>query len=93
MTLHQLKIWTTISRRLSITKAAAELRIKQPSVSQQIRLLEKEYRVKLYNVNRRGIEVTQAGRVVLKYAKRILSHVSSLEKELTSRFRRRRRRK
>ncbi len=93
MTLHQLKIWTTIARRLSITKAAEELRIKQPSVSQQIKLLEKEFGLKLYKVNRRGIEVTQAGRVVLKYAKRILSQVDSLEKELTSRFRRRRRRK
>ncbi len=93
MTLHQLKIWTTIARRLSITKAAAELRIKQPSVSQQIKILDKEFGLKLYKVNRRGIEVTQAGRVVLKYAKRILSQVDSLEKELTSRFRRRRRRK
>ncbi len=93
MTLHQLKIWTTIARRHSITKAAAELRIKQPSVSQQIKLLEKEFGLKLYHVNRRGIEVTPAGRVVLKYAKRILSQVDSLEKELTSRFRRRRRRK
>ncbi len=93
MTLHQLKIWTTIARRLSITKAATELHIKQPSVSQQIKLLEKEYGVKLYEVNSRGVDLTPAGRVVLKYAKRILSQVDSLEKELTSRFRRRRRRK
>jgi len=61
MTLHQLKIWTTIARRLSITKAAAELHIKQPSVTQQIKLLEKEYRLKLYTVNGRGIELTPAG--------------------------------
>ncbi len=93
MTLHQLKIWTTIARRLSITKAAEELRIRQPSVTQQIKLLEKDYGVKLYEVNSRGVDLTPAGRVVLKYAKRILSQVDSLEKELTSRFRRRRRRK
>ncbi len=93
MTLHQLKVWTTIAKRLSITKAAKELRIRQPSVTQQIRLLEKEFGLKLYNVTGRGIEVTQAGRVVLKYAKRILSQVDSLEKQLTTRFRRRRRRK
>ncbi len=91
MTLHQLKVWTIVAKRLSMTKAAAELHIKQPTVTQQVKLLEKEYRVKLYNVNRRGIEVTQAGRVVLKYAKRILTQVDSLEKELTSRFRRIRR--
>ena len=93
MTLHQLKIWTAVARRLSMTKAANELKIKQPSVSQQVKLLETEFRLKLYNVNGRGIDLTQAGRVVLKYAKRILSQVDSLEKELTSRFRRRRRRK
>ncbi len=93
MTLHQLKIWTTITRRLSVTKAANELKIKQPSVSQEIKPLENEFGLKLYNVNGRGIDLTQAGRVVLKYAKRILSQVDSLEKELTRRFRRKRRRK
>ncbi len=91
MTLHQLKIWTTIARRLSITKAAEELRIKQPSVTQQIKLLEKDYGVKLYEVNRRGVDLTPAGRVVLKYAKKILLHVDNLEKELRSRIKRRRR--
>ncbi len=93
MTLHQLKIWTAVARRLSVTKAAKELKIKQPSVSQQVKRLEKEFRLKLYNVNGRGVDLTQAGRVVLKYAKRLLSQADILDKELTSRFRRRRRRK
>ncbi len=91
MTLHQLKIWTTIARCLSITKAAEELRIKQPSVTQQIKRLEKEYGVKLYKVSGRGIELTPAGRLSLKYAKKILSQVDNLEKELRSRLKRRRR--
>ena len=91
MTLHQLKVWTTIAKRLSITKAAKELRIRQPSVTQQIRLLEKEFGLKLYNVTGRGIEVTQAGRVVLKYAKRILSQVDNLERDVRRSVRRRRR--
>ncbi len=84
MTLHQLKIWTTIARRLSITKAAEELHIRQPSVTQQIKLLEKEYGVKLYKVNSRGVDLTPAGRLSLKYAKKILSHVDNLERELKS---------
>ncbi len=91
MTLHQLKIWTTIARRLSITKAAEELRIKQPSVTQQIKLLEKDYGVKLYNVNGRGIEPTPAGRILLKYAKKTLLLVDNLEKEIRSSVKRRRR--
>ncbi len=91
MTLHQLKIWTTIARRLSITKAAEELRIRQPSVTQQIKLLEKDYGVKLYEVNSRGVDLTPAGRVVLKYAKKILSHVDNLERDVRRSVRRRRR--
>jgi len=92
MTLHQLKIWITIARCLSITKAAEELRIKQPSVTQQIRCLEKEYGLILYKIKGgRGIELTQAGRIFLKYAKKILLQVNNLEKELRSSVKRRRR--
>ena len=82
MTLHQLKIWTTVAKHRSMTRAANELRIKQPSVTQQMKLLEKEYRVKLYKVNGRGVELTQAGRLFLKYAKRTLSQVDNLEMDV-----------
>ncbi|MEE8598771.1 MAG: LysR family transcriptional regulator [Dehalococcoidales bacterium] len=91
MTLHQLKIWTTVAKQRSMTKAANELHIRQPSVTQQVKLLEKEYRVKLYNVNGRGIEPTPAGRILLKYAKKTLLLVDNLEKEIRSSVKRRRR--
>ncbi len=91
MTLHQLKVWIAVAKRLSMTKAAAELHIKQPSVTQQVKLLEKEYRVKLYNVNGRGVELTPAGRLFLKYAKRILSQVDNLEMDVRRSVRRRHR--
>jgi len=82
MTLHQLKIWTTVAKRQSMTKAADELGIRQPSVTQQIKLLEKEYRLKLYEVNSRGIKLTPVGKLFLKHAKRILLQVQNLEKAL-----------
>ncbi len=91
MTLRQLQIWTTIAKRLSITKAAEELRIRQPSVTQQIKLLEREYGVKLYTFNGRGIELTAAGRLSLKYAKKTLLQVDNLERELRSSLKRSRR--
>jgi len=85
VTLRQLKIWTTIARRLSITKAARELRIRQPSVTQQIRPLEKEHGLILYKIKgSRGIELTPAGRILLKYAKKTLLLVDNLEKEIRS---------
>ncbi len=91
MTLHQLKIWTIVARRQSMTKAADELRIRQPSVTQQIKALEREYRLNLYTVNGRGIEPTPAGRIFLKYAKKTLLLVDNLEKEIRSSVKRRRR--
>ncbi len=92
MTLHQLKIWTTVAKHQSMTKAAAELRIRQPSVTQQIKLLEKEYRLKFYNVNSRGIALTQVGKLFLKNVKRILLQVQNLEKVLKGQKRSRRHR-
>jgi len=91
MTLHQLKIWTIVAKRQSMTKAADELRIRQPSVTQQIKLLEREYGLNLYTVNGRGIELTPAGRILLKYAKKTLLLVDNLEKEMKSSVKRRRR--
>ncbi len=91
MTLHQLKIWTIVAKCRSMTKAANELRIRQPSVTQQIKALEREYRLNLYTVNGRGIELTPAGRLLLKYAKKTLLLVDNLEKEIRSSVKRRRR--
>ena len=91
MTLHQLKIWTTVAKRQSMTKAADELRIRQPSVTQQIKLLEREYGLNLYTFNGRGIVPTPAGRILLKYAKKTLLLVDNLEKEIRSSVKRRRR--
>ncbi len=91
MTLHQLKIWTIVAKRQSVTKAADELRIRQPSVTQQIKLLERESGLNLYTVNGRGSEPTPAGRILLKYAKKTLLLVDNMEKEIRSSVKRRRR--
>jgi DNA-binding transcriptional LysR family regulator len=59
--------------------------------SQQIKSLQKECGIKLYKVNtgNLGIELTQAGRLLLKHAKLILLQVKILEKKLISSRRRR----
>ena len=91
MTLHQLRIWIVVAKRQSMTKAADELHIRQPSVTQQIKALEREYGLNLYTVNGRGIEPTPAGRILLKYAKKTLLLVDNMEKEIRSSVKRRRR--
>ncbi len=90
MTLHQLSVWIVVAKHQGISKAADELHIKQPSVSIQVKRLEKECGIKLYKANRgKGIEITQAGWLLLKHAKKILLQVKTLESELKSSRRRR----
>ncbi len=90
MTLHQLEVWIAVAKHQNVSKAADELHIRQPSVSIQVKRLEKEYGIKLYNAYRsRGIELTQAGKLLLKYAKLIHLQVKILEDKLKSNRRRR----
>jgi len=85
MTLHQLETWIAVAKHLSISRAADELHVRQPSVSQQIKSLEKDYGIKLYKAYAgKGIELTQAGKALLKYAKLILLQVKILESKLKS---------
>ncbi len=97
MTLHQLSLWIAVAKHQSVTKTADELHIRQPSVSQQIKSLENDFGIKLYKVNMvnkgKGIELNQAGRLLLKYAKLILLQVKTLENKLKSSRRRRGRRR
>jgi DNA-binding transcriptional LysR family regulator len=73
---------------------ADELHIRQPSVTQQIKSLEKDCGIQLYKVHAgKGIELTQAGKLLLKYAKKILLQVKILENKLKSSRKRRRRRR
>ena len=59
--------------------------------SQQIKSLQKECGIKLYKVNtgNLGIELTQAGKLLLKHAKKVLLQVKILESKLKSSQRRR----
>jgi DNA-binding transcriptional LysR family regulator len=61
LTLHQLKVFETVARYLSITKASKELQVSQPSVFQQVKFLEDSCGVKLYRKIGRGIELTREG--------------------------------
>ncbi len=79
-----------LAKHQSVTKTADELHIRQPTVSEQIKSLQKECGIKLYKAYRgKGIELTQAGRTLLKHAKLILLQVKIIEKKLKISRRRR----
>lgn len=71
--LHQLKIFHTVARSGSFSRAAAELLISQPSVSIQVGELERQLGAELFEQAGKTVRLTEAGRVLDDYAGRILT--------------------
>jgi SHS2 domain-containing protein len=72
VTLHQLRIFETVARLGSFSRAAEVLGISQPSVSIQIGDLERSLGVELFATSGRRVELTAAGRALYERAGRIL---------------------
>jgi DNA-binding transcriptional LysR family regulator len=70
--LHQVRIFLTTATQGSISRAAQVLYLSQPAVSQHIKALEKDLGVALLTRGRRGVALTPAGEVFLKYAQQML---------------------
>ena len=78
MTFHQLEIFDVVADQMSITAAARKIKISQPSVSKQLRFLERECGLKLYVKSGRGIKITEDGRLLQIAAKPILKQMEDL---------------
>lgn len=61
-TWNQIRIFETVARRLSFTRAAEELHVVQPTVSAQIKLLSDAVGLPLFEQIGKRIHLTQAGR-------------------------------
>nr|YP_009029281.1 rubisco operon transcription regulator [Didymosphenia geminata]AGH28812.1 rubisco operon transcription regulator [Didymosphenia geminata] len=72
-TLQQLRILKAVATEKSFTKAAALLYLSQPSLSKQIKMLEKNLDILLINRENSKISLTENGRVFLQYSERILA--------------------
>ena len=75
MELRQLRYLVRVLELGSVTKAAESLRISQPAVGEQIRNLEEELGASLLVRHSRGIEPTEAGRLLVAKARAILLQV------------------
>lgn len=73
MTLQQLTYFLEAAERGSFSAAADALHMAQPSLSEQIRRLEAELGVPLFTRAGRGLELTEAGRLLIPHAERTLA--------------------
>ncbi len=84
MELRYLRYFVTVAERQNFTRAAEELHVAQPAVSQQIKTLEEELGVALLLRTKRSVKLTAAGHAFLHEAKEILAH-AELSKQVARR--------
>lgn len=80
MNINQLRILYISGKLQSFSAAAEELLITQPAVTMQIRELESYYNLKLFHRHGKRVELTEAGRVLYRYAKRIFDLAAQAER-------------
>jgi DNA-binding transcriptional LysR family regulator len=82
MEMHQLTYFESVSRHLHFTRAAEELNVAQPSVSQQIRKLETELGAPLFHRMKRRVALTEAGKTFLPHARAVLQRLEEARLEV-----------
>ena len=81
---YRLKVFRTVAKSLSYTKASRELFISQPAITKNIQLLEKELGLRLFNRKGNRIYLTEEGTVLFNYANKLVAFEMELEDELNS---------
>lgn len=82
MNLQYLKSFYVTVKLNSISKAAQQLHLTQPGLSMQIQNLEKDLGVTLLIRSNKGVELTDAGKIVFDYADTILSMKDNIERDI-----------
>lgn len=84
MEIGQLRSLVTIAREGSFTAAAEKLFVTQPALSQQMKALETELGVQLFERRGRRLTVTAPGELVLTHAEQMLAQMQRLQDELAA---------
>lgn len=82
--IQQLRYFLELAKQLNFTKAAINLYIAQPALSQQIADLEKQLGVTLFERTSRSVSLTPAGEILQKAAPELLQRMDTIHQQLLS---------
>jgi DNA-binding transcriptional LysR family regulator len=86
VTLRQLRVFASVARHSSFVRAAEELSLTSPAVSMQIKELEAEVGLPVFDRTSRRVSLTTVGEYVLAHARQVLATMREAE-DLVARFR------
>ena len=78
----RLKVFCSVAKNLSFTKASQELFVSQPAITKHIQELENLYQVRLFERLGNKIILTAAGKLLLEHSERILDDYKKLKYEM-----------
>lgn len=78
------KVFYYVAKNKSITGAANELMVSQPAVSKSIKVLERDLNTTLFNRNKDGVSLNNAGELLYNKIRRAMELIISGEEDLTS---------
>jgi len=82
VTLRQLKVFESVARHLSFSRAAEELHLTQPAVSMQVKQLEEQAGLPLTEMVGKKVFLTEAGEEVARHARRIAQQLREADEAL-----------
>lgn len=83
VTLRQLKVFEAVARQLSFSRAAEELHLTQPAVSMQVKQLEENVGLPLFEQLGKKVFLTEAGRELHHYSRAIAEQLAEAEAVLS----------
>lgn len=84
ITLRQLKVFSSVAKHLSFTRAAEELHLTQPAVSMQVKQLEGQLEIPLFEQLGKKIYLTEAGEEVQHYSRAIAQQLDDMATALAN---------